>query len=91
MFDIVFRSFRSHLRRRNGKYHDASQDTETTALCRKDLEAIFAYELRVANADILKLKVYGKDERFKSGRIVPLGVEHDQSLMADTVKHKVGV
>ena len=44
------------------------------AMCREELEAIFAYEFRVASADILKMKVYGKDERFKSGRIVQLGV-----------------
>ena len=31
---------------------------------RAELEHLFAYELCVANADILKLKVYNSDERY---------------------------
>ncbi len=34
------------------------------SITRAELEHLFAYELRVANADILKLKVYNSDERF---------------------------
>ena len=35
-----------------------------SSVTREELEHLFAYELRVANADILKLKVYNRDERF---------------------------
>ena len=38
-------------------------DSENS-VTRADLEHLFAYELRVANADILKLKVYNRDERY---------------------------
>ena len=31
---------------------------------REELEHLFAYELRVANADILKLKVYNREELY---------------------------
>ena len=31
---------------------------------REELEHLFAYELRVASADILKLKVYNREERY---------------------------
>jgi hypothetical protein len=58
-------------------------------MCREELEAIFAYEFRVASADILKMKVYGKDERFKSGRIVQLGVEHEHAV-EDAQARKAG-
>jgi hypothetical protein len=35
-----------------------------SSVTREELEHLFACELRVANADILKLKVYNRDERF---------------------------
>ena len=38
-------------------------DSESS-VTRDELEHLFACELRVANADILKLKVYNRDERF---------------------------
>ena len=38
-------------------------DSESS-VTRVELEHLFACELRVANADILKLKVYNRDERF---------------------------
>ena len=34
------------------------------SVTREELEHLFACELRVVNADILKLKVYNRDERF---------------------------
>ena len=34
-----------------------------SSVTREELEHLFACELRVANADILKLKVYNRDER----------------------------
>ena len=38
-------------------------DSESS-VTREELEHLFACELRVANEDILKLKVYNRDERF---------------------------
>ena len=38
-------------------------DSENSVI-RAELENLFAYELRVANADILTLKVYNSDERY---------------------------
>ena len=38
-------------------------DSESS-VTREELEHLFACELRVANADILKLKLYNRDERF---------------------------
>ena len=35
-----------------------------SSVTREELEHLFAYELRVANADILKLKVYNRDDRY---------------------------
>jgi hypothetical protein len=35
-----------------------------SSVTREELEHLFAYELRVANSDILKLKVYNREERF---------------------------
>jgi hypothetical protein len=35
---------------------------------------LFAYELRVANTDVTKLKVYARRDRFKSAKIIPLDV-----------------
>jgi hypothetical protein len=75
MFGLAFRPFKNSLKKRRMRKQDGS-DHSCSALVREDLEAIFAYELRVANADILKMKVYGKSERFHSARIVPVGPEH---------------
>ena len=44
-----------------------SQSSDT----REELEHLFAYELRVANADILKLKVYNREERYTSKSDLP--------------------
>jgi hypothetical protein len=41
------------------------------SVTREELEHLFACELRVANADILKLKVYNRDERFTSKSDLP--------------------
>ena len=38
-------------------------DSESS-VTREELEHLFACELRVTNADILKLQVYNRDERF---------------------------
>lgn len=38
-------------------------DSENS-VTRAELEHLFAYELHVANADILTLKVYNSDERY---------------------------
>ena len=45
-------------------------DSESS-VTREELEHLFACELRVANADILKLKVYNRDERFTSKSDLP--------------------
>ena len=42
---------------------ELESDSENS-FTRAELEHLFAYELRVANADILKLKVYNSDERY---------------------------
>jgi len=92
MFSIAYRSFRSRIQKKSGRYHASLIKSGEPAMCREELEAIFAYEfrvVRVANADILKMKVYGKDERFKSGRIVQLGVEHEHAV-EDAQARKAG-
>ena len=38
-------------------------DSESS-VTREELEHLFAYELRAANADVLKLKVYDRQERY---------------------------
>ena len=38
-------------------------DSESS-VTREELEHLFAYELRVVNSDILKLKVYNREERY---------------------------
>ena len=43
---------------------DESEIDSESSVTREELEYLFAYELRVANADILKLKVYNRDERY---------------------------
>ena len=89
MFIIAYRSFRSRIQKKSGRYHASLIKSGEPTMCREELEAIFAYEFRVANADILKMKVYGKDERFKSGRIVQLGVEHEHAV-EDAQARKAG-
>jgi len=89
MFSIAYRSFRSRIQKKSGRYHASLIKSGEPTMCREELEAIFAYEFRVANADILKMKVYGKDERFKSGRIVQLGVEHEHAV-EDAQARKAG-
>ena len=42
---------------------DFEIDSENSVI-RAELEHLFAYELRVANAGIPKLKVYNSDERY---------------------------
>jgi len=49
-------------------------ETAQVAVTRNELENLFAYELRVASADMSKLKVYGRSDRFKSAKIIPLDV-----------------
>jgi len=89
MFSIAYRSFRARIQKKSGRYHASLIKSGEPTMCREELEAIFAYEFRVANADILKMKVYGKDERFKSGRIVQLGVEHEHAV-EDAQARKAG-
>ena len=89
MLSIAYRSFRSRIQKKSGRYHASLIKSGEPTMCREELEAIFAYEFRVANADILKMKVYGKDERFKSGRIVQLGVEHEHAV-EDAQARKAG-
>ena len=89
MFSIAYRSFRSRIQKKSVRYHASLIKSGERTMCREELEAIFAYEFRVANADILKMKVYGKDERFKSGRIVQLGVEHEHAV-EDAQARKAG-
>jgi len=89
MFIIAYSSFRSRIQKKSGRYHASLIKSGEPTMCREELEAIFAYEFRVANADILKMKVYGKDERFKSGRIVQLGVEHEYAV-EDAQARKAG-
>jgi predicted RNA-binding protein YlqC (UPF0109 family) len=49
-------------------------ETAQVTVTRDELEDLFAYELRVANADVSKLKVYARRDRFKSAKIIPLDV-----------------
>ena len=49
-------------------------ETAQVTVTRDELEDFFAYELRVANADVFKLKVYAPRDRFKSAKIIPLYV-----------------
>jgi hypothetical protein len=46
------------------KPREESEIDSESSVTRAELEHLFAYELRVANADILKLKVYNRDERY---------------------------
>lgn len=49
-------------------------ETAQISVTRSELENLFAYELRVASADVSKLKVYQRSDRFKSAKIIPLDV-----------------
>ena len=46
------------------KPHEETEIDSENGVTRAELEHLFAYELRVANADIIKLKVYNSDERY---------------------------
>ena len=46
------------------KSREESKIDSESSVTRAELEHLFAFELRVANADILKLKVYNRDERY---------------------------
>ena len=46
------------------KPREENQIDSESGVIREELEHLFAYELRVANADTLKLKVYNRDERY---------------------------
>ena len=60
-------------------------ETAQVAITRNELENLFAYELRVASADMSKLKVYGRSERFKSAKIIPLDVAQHGPIHYDVV------
>lgn len=49
-------------------------ETAQISVTREELQNLFAYELRVASADVSKLKVYGRSDGFKSAKIIPLDV-----------------
>ena len=61
-------------------------ETAQVTVTRDELQDLFAYELRVANADVSKLKVYARRDRFKSAKIIPLDmaqhgpVHYDQAV-----------
>ncbi len=59
MFGLAFRPIKNSLKKRRTRKQDGS-DHSCSVLVREDLEAIFSYELRVANADILKMKFMAK-------------------------------
>ena len=46
------------------KPREESEIDSESSVTRAELEHLFAYELRVANAGIPKLKVYNSDERY---------------------------
>ena len=66
--DMLARSRTSNLARQPRE--EIEIDSESSVI-REELEHLFACELRVANADILKLKVYNRDERFTSKSDLP--------------------
>ena len=43
---------------------EESEIDSQSCVTREELEHLFAHELRAANADMLKLKVYNRDERY---------------------------
>jgi len=46
------------------KHREEIEIDSDNSVTREELEHLFAYELRVANEDILKLKVYNCGERY---------------------------
>ena len=46
------------------KSRQITEENTQNSVTREELEHLFAYELRVANADVLKLKVYDRQERY---------------------------
>ena len=46
------------------KGREITEENSQNSVTREELEHLFAYELRVANADVLKLKVYDRQERY---------------------------
>jgi hypothetical protein len=46
------------------KGREITEENSQNSVTREELEHLFAYELRVANADFLKLKVYDRQERY---------------------------
>lgn len=60
-------------------------ETAQVAVTRNELENLFAYELRVASADMSKLKVYGRSDRFKSEKIIPLDVAQHGPIQYEAV------
>jgi hypothetical protein len=59
--DMLTRSITSNWARKSREETEIDSENGVT---RAELEHLFAYELCVANADILKLKVYNSDERY---------------------------
>ena len=59
--DMLTRSRTSNWARKPREEIEIDSENNVT---RAELEHLFACEMRVANADILKLKVYNRDERF---------------------------
>jgi hypothetical protein len=59
--DILTRSRKPNWAR---KPREESEIDSESSVTREELEHLFAYELRVANVDVLKLKVYNRDERY---------------------------
>ena len=59
--DMLARSRTSNWARQPREEIEIDSENSVT---RAELEHLFAYELRVANADILTLKVYNSDERY---------------------------
>ena len=53
------------------KPREESQINSESSVTREELEHLFAYELRVANADILKLKMCNRDERYMTKPDLP--------------------
>ena len=60
--DLLMRSRTPNWARKPREEIESDSENSVT---RAELEHLFVYELRVANADILTLKVYNSDERYK--------------------------
>ena len=59
--DMLTRSKTPNWARKSREEIEIDSESNVT---REELEHLFAYELRVANADILKLKAYNREERY---------------------------